>query len=102
MSTRPINQALDSNFTMNGEEEESNKGSGSKEEVNDATVKLQKYVQALIGKQVRAAMLQTGGPRAQGEGPETKKKVGPRHGSSGQNARGHASCRRHDTAPPSL
>ena len=47
---------------MDGEEEESNEGSDSEEEVNNVRVKLRKYVQALTGKQVRDAMMHTGGP----------------------------------------
>ena len=64
MSIGSINQALDSDFTMDREEEESNKGSVSEEENTDMMVKLPKYVQALMRKQVRDATMQTGGPGA--------------------------------------
>ena len=57
MSVRSINQALDSNFTTVGEVEESNEGSDSKEEVNNPRTKLCEYVQALMGKQVRDAII---------------------------------------------
>ena len=73
MSIRSTNQALDSNFTGDREEEESNEGSDSKEVVNNTTIKLWKYVQALMGEQVRDATMQTGGPGAH-KGKALKKK----------------------------
>ena len=50
MSIRSINQALESDFTMDGEEEESNEGLNCKEEANNPMIKLTKYMQALMGK----------------------------------------------------
>ena len=73
MSIGSINQALDSNFTADGEEKESNEGSDSEEEVNKVTVKLRRYVQALTGRQVRDTMMQAGGPGAD-KGKALKKK----------------------------
>ena len=75
MSIGSINQASNSSSTADGEEEESNEGSDSEEEANDMTIKLHKYVQAFIKKQLRDPTIQTGGFGVR-KGKALKKKQG--------------------------